>query len=507
MRFVKRIDTYTLANFLKLFSVTFFICLFVFLMQFLWKYVDDMVGKGLGLSILAEFFMYAALSLMPLALPMSVMLASLMSYGNMGEQLELLAMKSAGVSLFRIMRPLIILIAMVCVGAFFFSNYVLPKSQMKMYTLLLSMKQKSPELEIPEGEFYKGISGYTLYVGSKDHKTQLLRDVIVYDFSAGFSNAAVMLADSGRLEMSRDKKFLLFTLYSGESFENMQPQQQSYTNDNKIPYRREMFSRKSIIIDFDANFTRFDESLLKNEQISKNIKELNTTIDSLNKQIVTMSQRQTGTYVPAQFFGRRNATPFHQITNNHFNFNRYNTDSLFLSLTLAEKKNAVDKAFAEAQRVKGEMVFNSMDIKEKEMIVRRHAIEWHRKFALSFACLIFFFIGVPLGAIIRKGGFGMPVVISVFMFIFYYIIDNSGTKMAREGFWPVWQGMWLSSAVLLPIGVFLTYKAVGDSVIMNSDSYIHAFKNGRKLVMGYWRQGRMILSNRIKSNTQKNKTE
>jgi len=505
MQILKRIDSYTLTNFLKLFSVTFFICLFVFLMQFLWKYVDDMVGKGLGLSVLGEFFMYAGISLVPLALPMSIMLASLMSYGNMGEQLELMAMKSAGVSLFRIMRPLIIVISMVCIGAFFFSNYILPKSQTKMFTLLLSMRQKSPELEIPTGEFYKGISGYTLFVGSKDYKGQLLKNVIVYDFSEGFNNASVMLSDSGRLVMSSDKHFLIFTLFSGESFANLQQQQSYNSTDNKIPYRREMFSRKEIIIDFDANFTRFNESLLKNEQISKNVKELDHTIDSIKKEIKVMNTRQSGAYTPNQFLGRANNVPFKEIEDTHFNFNRYNTDSMFLALNLTEKKGAVNNALAEVKRVKGEMIFTSMEIKEKEMNVRRHAIEWHRKFALSFACLIFFFIGVPLGAIIRKGGFGTPVVISVLMFIMYYIIDNSGTKMAREGFWPVWRGMWFSSFVLLPIGIFLTYKAVSDSVIMNPDSYIQLIKNSGKLLRGYWRQGKALAVAKINELIKKKK--
>ncbi|MBP1638616.1 MAG: permease YjgP/YjgQ family protein [Bacteroidetes bacterium] len=495
MRILKRIDSYTLVNFLKLFSVTFFICLFVFLMQFLWKYVDDMVGKGLGISVLAEFFMYAAVSLVPLALPMSIMLASLMSYGNMGEQLELLAMKSAGISLFRIMRPLIIVISMVCVGAFFFSNYVLPKSQTKMYTLLLSMRQKSPELEIPTGEFYQGISGYTLFVGSKDIKGQLLKNVIVYDFSNGFSNASVMLADSGRLVMSSDKHFLTFYLYSGESFENLQ-QQQTMASATKVPYRREVFSKKQIIIDFDASFTRFSESLLKNEQISKNVIELNHTIDSLSKEVKQLVKQQV-VYVPTKYLNRENRIPFYQASSKSFKFGKYNTDSLFLSLNLADKKTAVNNALNSVSQVKGEITFSNMEIKEKQLNIRRHAIEWHRKFALSFACLIFFFIGVPLGAIIRKGGFGMPVVISVLMFIVYYIVDNAGTKMAREGFWPVWRGMWLSSSVLLPVGIFLTYKAVGDSVIMNPDAYIQIIKSIRKRLASYLQRGKKYAGRRL----------
>lgn len=503
MRILKRIDSYTLANFIRLFAATFFICLFVFLMQFLWKYVDDMVGKGLSISVLAEFFMYAAVSLVPLALPMSIMLASLMSYGNMGEQLELLAMKSAGVSLFRIMRPLIIVISMVCVGAFFFSNYVLPKSQTKMYTLLLSMRQKSPELEIPTGEFYKGISGYTLYVGGKDLKGQLLKNVIVYDFSNGFNNASVILADSGRLVMSSDKHFLTFSLYSGESFENL-PQQQTMTPETKVPYRREIFSKKQIIIDFDASFTRFNESLLKNEQISKNVIELNHTIDSINKEIKQIIKSRTVVNNQNQYLNRMNHVPFHQATAKNFRYEKYNTDTLFMSLSLDEKKNAVNNALSEVNRARGEMTFSNMDIKEKQMNIRRHSIEWHRKFALSFACLIFFFIGVPLGAIIRKGGFGMPVVISVLMFIFYYIIDNAGTKMAREGFWPAWRGMWLSSAILLPVGIFLTYKAVGDSVIMNPDAYLQLIKTGRKRLAGYLQQGKRYVNKQLRK-TSKNK--
>jgi lipopolysaccharide export system permease protein len=469
-------------------------------MQFLWKYVDDMVGKGLNVSVLAEFFMYAAVSLIPMALPMSIMLASLMSYGNMGEQLELLAMKSAGVSLFRIMRPLIIVISLVCVGAFFFSNYILPKNQTRMYTLLLSMKQKSPELEIPAGEYYQGINGYTLYVGKKDLKGQLLKNVIVYDFSNGFSNASVILADSGRLQTSSDKHFLTFSLYSGESFENLQ--QQNITSGTQIPYRREIFSEKRLIIDFDASFTRFNESLLKNEHISKNVIELDQTIDSLNKEIRKITKTQTVTYLSASPLHKGYSKPFPQKVSPKYNFDKYNTETAFLSLSLPEKKTAVSNALNIVSQAKGENEFSNMEIKGKKETVRHHAMEWHRKFTLSFACLIFFFIGVPLGAIIRKGGFGMPVIISVLMFIFYYIIENTGSKMAREGFWPVWQGMWLSSSILLPIGIFLTYKAVGDSVIMNPDVYLQIIKNAGKQLAGYLQKITMWLKRHPLKNKQ-----
>lgn len=484
MRLLKRIDYYTLVQFVKLFLATFFVSLFVFLMQFLWKYVDDMVGKGLGIKVLSEFFFYAAVSLVPLALPMSIMLASLMTFGNMGEQLELLAMKSAGISLFRIMRALMILMFAAVIGAFFFSNDILPKSQTNMWALLISMRQKSPELEIPSGEFYKGISGYSIYVSQKNDKTQILKHVIVYDFTGGFSNAAVMLADSARLDISSDKKFLVFTLYNGESFENLQ-QQNTYATASKIPYRRETFKFKQVIIDFNTNFNRFSTSLLKNENVSKNVKELRATIDSLSKQLVIMRKGIKGMYMPERFFGR--LTSVHSIPTNttKVTLQHYSTDSLFDKLPESQKKMAVAAALSSLNQTKGEMSFNNIQIKETEDTIRRHAIDLHRKFALSFACLVFFFIGAPLGAIIRKGGFGTPVVLSIFMFIIYYIVDNTGTKMAREGIWPVWEGMWLSSAVLLPIGLFLTYKAVKDSTIMNSDSYSEVFKRGRKAIVQY----------------------
>lgn len=484
MRLLKRIDYYTLVQFTKLFLATFFVSLFVFLMQFLWKYVDDMVGKGLSVKVLAEFFFYASVSLVPLALPMSIMLASLMSFGNMGEQLELLAMKSAGISLFRIMRALMIVIAFAVIGAFFFSNDILPESQTKMWTLLISMRQKSPELEIPAGEFYKGISGYSIYVSQKNDKTQLLKHVIVYNFTAGFSNASVMSADSARLDVSPDKKFLIFTLYNGESFENLQ-QQNTYANASKIPYRRETFLFKQIIIDFDTNFTQFSTSLLKNENVSKNVQELAATIDSLNKQIVIMRKGMTGMYLPQRFFGDLTHLKQPKSNNPVFQDKHYSTDSLFAHLNEAQKRMAVSATLSSITQTKGEMGFNNIQMKETEDMLRRHAIDFHRKFALSFACLVFFFIGAPLGAIIRKGGFGTPVVLSIFMFIVYYIVDNTGTKMAREGIWTVWEGMWLSSAVLLPIGLFLTYKAVTDSTLMNTESYTHLFKKSR-LAISHW---------------------
>ena len=271
-----------LQTFLPLFIMTFGICLFIVLMQFLWRYIDDMVGKGLGIPVLGEMFFYAALFLLPMALPLAILLASLMTFGNLGERLELLAMKSAGVSLIHIMRPLIITIGIISIGAFFFQNNAMPVVQVKLYSLLYSMRQKSPELDIPEGVFYGEITGYNVYVKEKNNQTGLLKDVMIYDYSKGFNNARVILADSGRLKTSADKLFLVLSLFNGESFENLS-EGQTGSNNRKtaVPYRRETFSTKDILIDFDANFTRTDESFMQNQYMGKQLKDLQTSIDSM----------------------------------------------------------------------------------------------------------------------------------------------------------------------------------------------------------------------------------
>lgn len=488
-----------LQTFLPLFFMTFGICLFIVLMQFLWRYIDDMVGKGLGIPILAEMFMYAALFLVPMALPLAILLASLMTFGNLGERLELLAMKSAGVSLIRIMRPLIITISFVAVGAFFFQNNVMPVVQVKLYTLLYSMRQKSPELDIPEGTFYGEITGYNVYVKQKDNKTGLLKDLMIYDFSNGFNNASVMVADSGRLKMSEDKKFLVLSLYNGESFANLKNQSSTGIKQTSVPYRRETFSSRDILIDFNANFSRTDESFMQNQYMGKNMKSLQQSIDSMSVRLDSIrsinatnvfrtSYRKTlDKPEPAkkETANKKQGTEIKQKEREKTVVMNY--DSLFLAQNPSEKASLLSRAKSNIETQRGDYFFKAATLGDEGYNLRRHMTEWHNKFTVSFACLVFFFIGAPLGAIIRKGGLGVPVVLSVFLFIFYYIINNIGFKMARDGVWAAWQGMWLSSAVLAPLGIFLTYKAVKDSVILNADTYMNAFKaligkrSGRKI--------------------------
>ncbi|HOH55356.1 MAG TPA: LptF/LptG family permease [Paludibacteraceae bacterium] len=464
---VKKIDIYVFKHFISLFVVTFLICIFILLMQFLWKHFEDLVGKGIGWSVLFEFFSYSVMSLVPMALPLAILLASLMTFGNFGETSELTAMKAAGISLFQIMRPLIFFISIICIAAFYFSNYALPMAQTKLWTLIFSLKQKSPELEIPVGEFYTGINGYNIYVRGKDGK--ILKDLMIYDFSGGFENATVMVADSGEIQLSEDKKSLLLSLYNGESFENLKNQRIS-SSPSSIPYRRETFRTKEILVDFDAEFNRFDESLLHDQHISKNISQLSHSIDSVSKIVTSMEVQQSKEIMQNPYLSWSANHPSSSVIPQKTT-DEFNADSLFLGLNKESKTRAVDIALSEVQQVKDNIEFNKVMLNEQIMYVRRHQVEWHRKFTLSFACLIFFFIGAPLGAIIRKGGFGMPVVISVVMFIIYYIIDNTGYKMAREGIWSTFEGMWLSSAVLLPVGIFLTYKAVTDSALFNPENY------------------------------------
>ena len=487
-----------LQTFLPLFIMTFGICLFIVLMQFLWRYIDDMVGKGLGIPVLGEMFFYAALFLLPMALPLAILLASLMTFGNLGERLELLAMKSAGVSLIHIMRPLIITIGIISIGAFFFQNNAMPVVQVKLYSLLYSMRQKSPELDIPEGVFYGEITGYNVYVKEKNNQTGLLKDVMIYDYSKGFNNARVILADSGRLKTSADKLFLVLSLFNGESFENLS-EGQTGSNNRKtaVPYRRETFSTKDILIDFDANFTRTDESFMQNQYMGKQLKDLQTSIDSMtvrldsikainSKNVYDMSYKKTFSKPKRELsqqaeMGTGNTATVNdtdsltKISNEPVKI--INFDSLYKAEAPSGQAALLVRAKSNIESVKADYYFKAATLGDEAYKVRRHLTEWHKKFTLSFACMVFFFIGAPLGAIIRKGGLGMPVVISVILFIFYYIIDNIVFKIARDGIWEAWEGMWLSSAILAPLGIFLTYKAVNDSVILNADTYLNAIKN------------------------------
>lgn len=459
-----------------LFVGTFFISQFVLMMQFLWQYIDKLIGKGLTIDVLAQFFWYMGIMLVPQALPLAILLSSLITFGNLGESSELTAIKAAGISLLQSMRSLMVIVTLIALLSFFFQNVVAPSANMSFAQLLLSMKQKSPELEIPEGVFYDGIPGSNLYVQKKDTETGKLYGIMIYRMTDSFEDAAIILADSGMLQATADKKHLLLNLWTGEWFENMR---NSELSDNaSVPYRRETFTRKRIVFDFDSDFNLADASALSNNARGKSLNRIKRDLDSLNQTYDSIGRAYYNTL--AMVIGNtENAfeekTIDRKRAEDMAGTKSFNIDSVFSKMTADEKLGAVNNAMMRVQTEISEVDFRAMVTSDGDRLIRQHQIEAINKFTQALSCLIFFFIGAPLGAIIRKGGLGVPVIISVIVFIVYYIFDNTGYRMARGGMWAVWFGKGIATAVLTPLAIFFTYKANNDSVVFNIDAYREFF--------------------------------
>lgn len=470
---IKKLDLYILKKFLPLFFGAFFICLFVFMMQFTWRYIDELIGKGLSLDILGQFFWYMGITLIPMSLPLAILLASLITFGNMGEQLELLSMKAAGVPLVRIMRPILMLVIVFTGMSFYFQNKTAPDAQISLRTLLFSMKQAQPAVEIPEGVFYNEIPNLNLYVQRKNAETGMLYQTIIYKTDQGFDRAQIVLADSGRLEMTADKLHLRLDLWNGEQFENLQSQGMSMMQSANVPFDRETFAYKRFLIDFDSNFAMMDKNMLRDMPQAKSMWEIEASVDSMNAELDSIgkiyyrdvSQR----WFDKRIMSKKTAATLRAAKPLPF-------DSILARTSPSDVRTARQMALNTVRLVNSELEWKSLAAQTGDNQIRRHWVEWHQKMTLSLACLLFFFIGAPLGAIIRKGGLGLPAVISVLIFIFYYIINTSGMKMARDGSWNMVYGMWISSVVLLPFGVFLTYKANKDSVVFNAEMYLNFFR-------------------------------
>lgn len=477
VRVIKRLDLYILQNFALVFAGAFFICLFVFMMQFTWRYVNELIGKGLSLDILAQFFGYMALTLVPQSLPMAVLLASLIAFGNMGERLELLAMKAAGVPLIRIMRPILVVVLLLVATSFYFQNSISPKAQLQLRTLLISMKQTSPAVEIPEGVFYNGVPDVNLYVQHKNAETGMLYQLIIYKTDQGFDKAQIVLADSGKLEVTGDRKFLKLTLWSGEQFENLQGQSASLLQNAAVPYDRETFNYKELLIAFDSNFNLMDAAALNNLETAKDMAQIETDVDSMETELDSVGNsyytvaRQMY-FTPPQLPRKDSARVMQRVKQAA----AVPFDTLTSRLTSEQMAVVERKAGSTVRSFSSELEWKSLVTGDGDRTIRRHWIEWHKKMVYSLACLMFFFVGAPLGAIIRKGGLGMPTIISVIIFIFYYIFNTSGEKLARDGSWNIWYGMWVSTMILSPLGAFLTYKANNDSVVFNFEVYVNFFK-------------------------------
>lgn len=444
------------------------------MMQFLWRYVDELIGKGLSLEVMAQFFWYMGLMLVPQALPLAILLSSLIAFGNLGESSELTAIKAAGISLMQTFRSLIVVTIVICLCSFYFQNNIGPQANMKLTQLLVSMKQKSPELEIPEGVFYDGIPNCNIYVQKKDMKTGHLYGIMIYRMTQSYEDAAIILADSGMLQSTADKKHLLLSLWQGEWFENMQSQQ--FAGSAAVPYRRETFITKQIILDFDAGFNMADAAMLSNNAKGKSLDQINHAIDS-----ITHVNDSLGSVFYDEAKRSYYAIPHLSKADSARAVKRgrtpaYNIDKRWERLKVDQKRQIITDALGNVQNQVSELDFKSMLTKDNEWIIRMHYIEAINKFTLAFQCLIFFFIGASLGAIIRKGGLGVPVIVSVLVFIVYYILDNSGYRMARIGDWSVWFGKLLAPATLTPVAIFVTYKAYNDSMVFNADLWVSMFR-------------------------------
>ncbi len=465
----KRLDIFILKSFLLLFVAAFAICLFILLMNVVWRYAEDLVGKGLDFITLASFFWEFALTLVPQALPLAVLMASLITFGNFGERLELLAMKTSGIPLLRIMRPVMIFSVLLAGVSFYFQNVTVPHAAKNLYALIYSINEKNPELEIPEGVFYTQISGFNMYVKHKNFNTGTLYDVTIYDHRDGYENLSVIVSDSAYMETTADKQHLYLHLFSGEQF-----CQEKDIESNGKPYRREGFREKHILLEFDSDMKEAPDGLVSSQAMSKNMNEIKHTIDSLSN-----NQDSVGRGNMAEFRATALST-YRMQRNDSVAFNKLiskiiNGDSVYAVSSRNRQVDIKNDMRSRIQTQASDLAIKSSNMYYGDKTIRRHWIEWMKKITNSLSVLIFFFIGAPLGAIIRKGGLGVPVIVSVLTFILFYITSVSGDKMYREGEWSI-VGTWFSVMVLTPLSVFLTIKANGDSTLFQWDVVMEFFR-------------------------------
>ncbi len=468
-----------LKSYLQPFLFTFFIVLFILLMQFLWKYIDDLVGKGLEWYIIAKLLFYASATFVPLALPLAVLLSSLMTFGSLGENYELVAAKSAGISLRKLMKPLIILAVITSISAFLFSNYIYPIANLKFGSLLYDVRQKKLAFDINEGIFNSDLSGYVIRVGRKAKDNKTIYDILIYDHTKRRGNVKVTTARKGIMELTPDQRKVLFTLYNGYTYQEV-TDQRNYRRTRPFEY----IKFKKQILTFDLSqlkLNRTNESLFRNYYTMLNIKQLNKTIDSLSKQKVEREKLFKKNFIRRYSYLEQADTGTMHLEKTQAAIDRAVIKSIkypFLGNSTRDVQlRILDVAIASVQNRKR----NILDVQNRNdrtrSLITKHEIVWHQKFRLSLACLIFFFIGAPLGAIIRKGGLGMPVVISVIFFVLYHVVSIVGEKAAKANEWNIIFGMWFSTFLILPLGLFLTYKATTDAPLLDSESWKKFFEH------------------------------
>ncbi len=468
---MKKLDSFILKSFLGPFIMTFLIVIFVLMMQFLWLYIDELVGKGLGLGVILEFLGWGSATLIPMALPLASLLASIMTMGTMGEHNELLAMKAAGISLQRIMAPLVYVSIVVSIAAFFASNNLIPVAYNNIYTLRDDIGKTKEEIKIPTGIFYNGVDGYTIRVAHRDSRN-VMHDVMVYNHSSNKGNVSLTVADSGYVELSPNKTSMIFTLYSGINYEETNVKKH---NDTSLTLQTVNFSMQEVIIPLENYaFHKSDNSRYGNEVMAKGLKQLKTDRDSLtisfNK---TLDAQQRKTLLSSNLnFAEQTDT---------INAKKYkgvfNKDSLFKWSDISTESSAYSAAISNLNTEIVNFGYYERELLQSAYPLRRAVIESYRKFTLSLACLIFFFIGAPLGAIIRKGGLGTPVIISMLFYVVYWVVDMSGKRLANDGAISPFIGTFISTFVLIPVGAFLTIQSTRDSSLFNADAYKIAIVN------------------------------
>lgn len=521
---MKRLHKLLIKEFSKPLFATFFVALFILILQFLWKRIDELAGKGLESDVIAELLLYASAGLVPLALPLAVLLSSIMTFGNLGENFELTAIKSSGISLQKFMKPLIVLTAALGIGAFFYANHVIPYTNLKAMSLLYDIKKQRQELQIREGVFYNDIEGYSIKVGEKNPRTNLMEEIMIYQHDQKEGNIEVTVADSGYIKMASNETKLLVTLYHGETYKEMEESNKrgSRREPKKYPHQVRKFDKETMMMDISGfNFTRTDEDLFRDNYQMLRLSQLRAKKDSLvrvynnkakelslklernlaverdkpknrksnqsaarktRKADVEAKPRQPHSPVkPDNGKAQKNSgqpeTARKSVQDSTGTPKKsFNLERLYDTLSADTKLDILNNALNEARR-NSKSISNSRRVFEhREKNIYEHQIHWHKKFTLSFACIIFFFIGAPLGSIIRQGGLGTPLVISVMFFIIYYIISITGENFVEKGILPASIGMWISSIIFLPVGIFLTYKATNDSVILSSETYLNAVK-------------------------------
>ncbi len=467
---MKKLHILLIKSYIGPFVLTFFIVLFIFLMQFLWKYIDDFVGKGLDLTIIAELMFYASANLVPMSLPLAILLSSIMTLGTLAEQYELVAMKSSGLSLFKILRPLTLFILLVAVGAFYFNNNISPIASLKFKSLLWDVTQKKPSLELKEGVFYNGIEGYSIRIARKDEETNKLYDMLIYQYDNELpGNRRVIRAKEGRMVKTSKSNSLTLHLKNGVSYDEVLSK-----DKNEFPHIKNEFEEDFILLDLSGfDLQRTDEDLWKSHMKMLSMDQLSVAIDSLNIQREKRKEDFMN-YMDRSF--SLNDSVHTAILSN---------DTLpllaFDDLSLMEKRQALNVAMNLTRNAKNYMLRTMEEVGGRDEYINKHKIEWHRKLVLSFACVVLFFIGAPLGAIIKKGGLGLPVIFSVFFFLVFHITSISGEKMVSTGTLSPFTGMWLSTMVLLPIALYLTYQAAKDAALFDADVYTRFIERIGKL--------------------------